>query len=335
MSDTFKAILLTREGEDKESPQRADINSLSEDELMPGDVLVDVEYSTLNYKDGLAVVGNPPFIARTWPMVPGIDFAGTVSHSDHSDFKVGDRVVLNGYGVGEGHFGGFAQKARVKGEWLVPTPDAISSKQAMAIGTAGYTAMLCVLELEKLGLTPDRGPVLVTGAAGGVGSVGIALLSKLGYHVIASTGRASEEAYLKELGASEIIDRAQLSEKGRPLGKQLWAGALDTVGGVTLANVLASTQYDGVVTACGLAGGASLPSTVMPFIIRDVTLSGIDSVMASKDKRLAAWKRLATDLDLAKLETMTTVISLEDVLTAAESILKGQVRGRTVVDLNA
>jgi len=335
MTDTFKAIVLTREGEEKESPQKAEIKSLSEDDLMPGDVLVDVEYSTLNYKDGLAVVGNPPFIARSWPMIPGIDFAGTVSQSDHSDFQTGDRVVLNGYGVGEGHFGGFAQKARVKGDWLVSTPGAISSQQAMGIGTAGYTAMLCVLELEKLGLTPDRGPVLVTGAAGGVGSVGIALLSKLGYHVIASTGRASEEAYLKDLGAAEIIDRAQLSEKGRPLGKQLWAGALDTVGGMTLANVLAATQYDGVVTACGLAGGASLPATVMPFIIRDVTLSGIDSVMASREKRLTAWKRLATDLDLAKLDSMITTISLEDVFEAAASILEGKVRGRTVVDLSA
>ena len=335
MSDTFKAILLTREGTEKDSPQKSEITSLNVDDLMPGDVVVDVEYSTLNYKDGLAVVGNPPFIARSWPMIPGIDFAGCVSVSDHGEFGVGDRVLLNGFGVGEAHFGGFAKKARVKGEWLVSIPEGITSKHAMGIGTAGYTAMLCVLELERLGLGPDRGPVLVTGAAGGVGSVAIALLGKLGYHVIASTGRPSEEAYLKDLGASEIVDRAQLSEKGRPLGKQLWAGAIDTVGGVTLANVLAATQYDGVVTACGLAGGASLPTTVMPFIIRDVTLSGIDSVMAPRDKRLAAWNRLAADLDLAKLNSMIRTISLEEVFDAAQSILAGKVRGRTVIDLGA
>lgn len=334
MGDTFNAVLVTKDGEERDAAQHVNVVERSLDDLMDGDVVVAVDYSTVNYKDGLAVTGAPGVI-RQWPMIPGIDFAGTVERSDSRDFKAGDRIVLNGWGVGEGHCGGFSQKARVKSDWLVPLPESISTQQAMSIGTAGYTAMLCVLELERQGVSPDKGAVVVTGAAGGVGSVAIALLAKLGYDVIASTGRASESDYLKGLGATEIIDRQELSEKGRPLGKQRWAGAVDTVGSTTLANVLAQTNYDGAVTACGLAGGVDLPSTVMPFILRDVTLAGIDSVMAPKDKRVNAWARLAKDLDHSKLEAMTTVISLEGVVEAGASILKGKIRGRTVVDVNA
>ncbi len=334
MGDTFSAVLVTKDGEERDAAQLVNIVERTLDDLMEGDVVVAVDYSTVNYKDGLAVTGAPGVI-RQWPMIPGIDFAGTVEQSDSPDFKVGDRVVLNGWGVGEGHCGGFSQKARVKSDWLVSLPDSISTQQAMSIGTAGYTAMLCVVELERQGVSPEKGAVVVTGAAGGVGSVAIALLAKLGYDVIASTGRASEADYLKGLGATEIIDRAELSEKGRPLGKQRWAGAIDTVGSTTLANVLAQTNYDGAVTACGLAGGADLPSTVMPFILRDVTLAGIDSVMAPKEKRMGAWTRLARDLDLSKLESMTSIIPLKSVVETGERILKGQIRGRTVVDVNA
>ena len=334
MSEDFKAILVTKEGDEKDSPQQANVTDLTLGDLMEGDVVIDVEYSTINYKDGLSITGASP-IARFFPMIPGIDLAGRVAQSSHAHVKEGDAVLINGYGLSESHFGGYTQKARVKGDWIVPLPSGITSAQAMAIGTAGYTAMLCVLELEKHAITPDRGPIVVTGAAGGVGSVAIAILAKLGYEVIASTGRGSESDYLKGLGASDIIDRNELSEKGRPLGKQRWAGAVDTVGGMTLANVLANTQYDGCVTACGLAGGVSLPSTVMPFILRDVTLAGVDSVMATMDKRLRAWERLGSDLDLEKLNAMTETIGLADVLTVAPDILAGKIRGRTVVDVNA
>ena len=294
MSDTFKAILVSR---DEEKKQSVDIVEMSDDDLMDGDVTIAIEATTVNYKDGLAITGKSPVI-RHWPLVPGIDFAGTVLSSSNKDYQTGDKVVLNGWGVGEAHYGAYAGHARVKGEWLIPLPEGINPLDSMAIGTAGYTAMLCVMALENHGITPDRGPVIVTGAAGGVGSVAISLLSKLGYHVIASTGRASEEGYLKELGAAEIIDRNELSEPGRALGKERWAGAVDAVGSHTLANLLAQTKYGGAVAACGLAQGFDLPATVMPFILRGVSLLGVDSVNAPKEIRLEAWKRLATDLDL-------------------------------------
>ena len=326
----MKAILVNKD-DDQYSAALADVN---ESDLPEGDVTVQVDYSTLNYKDSLAITGASP-VVRKFPMVPGIDLAGTVEASSHADFKTGDRVVLNGWGVGEGHWGGYAQKARLNGDWLVPLPDAFSTKQAMAIGTAGYTAMLCVLGLEKNGVTPDQGEIVVTGASGGVGSVAIALLAKLGYTVIASTGRASEVDYLKGLGASDIIDRAELSEKGRPLGKERWAGAVDAVGSHTLANICATTKYGGTVTACGLAQGFDLPATVMPFILRGVTLAGIDSVMCPKPRRIEAWNRLATDLDLKHIEAMMSEIPLADVIETAPKQLAGQVRGRTVVNVNA
>lgn len=332
MSDSFKAILISKNDDDA---QQVDIKELSNADLMEGDVTVAVEYSTVNYKDGLAITGSSP-IVRKWPMIPGIDFAGTVEASDSPDFKPGDKVLLNGYGVGEGHFGGYAGKARVKSDWLVPMPSGFNAREAMAIGTAGYTAMLCVLALEDQGVTPDQGDILVTGAAGGVGSVAIALLSKLGYSVVASTGRAEEADYLKSLGAGSIIDRAELSEKGRPLGKERWAGAVDSVGSFTLANALAQTRYGGTVAACGLAQGADLPATVMPFILRGVKLAGVDSVMAPMAARQRAWQRLATDLDKSKLETMiASEISLDQVPQAAEDILAGKIRGRVVVNLSA
>ncbi|MEX1152783.1 MDR family oxidoreductase, partial [Parvibaculum sp.] len=290
--------------------------------------------STVNYKDGLALTGKVP-IVRNWPLIPGIDFSGKVEKSSHGDFKPGDRVVLNGFGVGEGHNGGYAQKARVKGDWLVTLPDAISNEQAMAIGTAGYTAMLCVLALEKNGVTPAKGDVLVTGAAGGVGSVAVALLSKLGYRVIASTGRPSEADYLKSLGAAEIIDRNELSAPGKPLGKERWAGVVDAVGSHTLANALSMTKYGGTVAACGLAQGMDLPASVAPFILRGVTLAGIDSVMAPKDIRVEAWRRLATDLDMKKLEAMSFRAKLDDVPQLANDIIAGKVRGRAIIDVNA
>lgn len=330
MTETFRAIRVSK-GE--KAPQ-IDFVSISEPDLMEGDVTVAVDYSTVNYKDGLALTGKAPII-RSFPLIPGIDFSGKVEKSTHASFKPGDRVVLNGYGVGEGHNGGYAQKARVKGDWLVKLPDAISNERAMAIGTAGYTAMLCVLALEHNGVTPASGPILVTGAAGGVGSVAIALLSKLGYTVIASTGRASEADYLKSLGASEIIDRNELSAPGKPIGKERWAGAVDAVGSHTLANVLAGTKYGGAVAACGLAQGMDLPASVAPFILRGVTLAGIDSVMAPMAKRVEAWKRLATDLDMKKLDAMSFRAKLDDVPKLAEEILAGHVRGRAIIDVNA
>jgi len=326
----FKAIILEKPGDTVE----AAVGELTDDRLPEGDVTVAVDFSTINYKDGLAITDSAP-VVRDYPMVPGIDFAGTVEVSDHADYKPGDKVVLNGWGVGERHWGGLSQKARVKGDWLVPLPSAFNSEQAMSIGTAGYTAMLCVMAIERNGVTPDKGPVIVTGANGGVGSVAIAILSKLGYEVHASTGRASEADFLKSLGASEIIDRETLSGPARPLGKELYAGGVDAVGSHTLANVLSQTKYGGSVAACGLAQGMDLPSSVAPFILRGVTLAGVDSVMASKEVRTEAWNRLATDLDISKLENLTTKVSLADAIGVAGDILKGQVRGRVVVDVNA
>ena len=330
MSDTFRAIQLSK----TDDGQTSAIVDLTENDLMEGDVTVEVSHSTINYKDGLAMTGAAP-VVRTWPLVPGIDFVGTVIKSEHANWKAGDQVVLNGWGVGESHFGGYAQRARVKGDWLVALPDGISPARAMAIGTAGYTAMLCVLGLERQGVKPADGDIIVTGAAGGVGSVSIALLAKLGYKVIASTGRASEADYLKSLGASEIIDRNELSSPGRPMGKERWAGAVDAVGSHTLANVIAQTKYGGAVTACGLAQGMDLPASVAPFILRGIQLIGIDSVNAPLELRQQAWSRLASDLDMDKLDAMTQSVGLGDVADLAPKILAGQVRGRIVVDVNA
>jgi acrylyl-CoA reductase (NADPH) len=327
----FRALVL----EAADGAPRPEVRDADDSELPDGDVTVDVDYSTVNYKDGLAVVNGKP-VVRSFPMVPGIDLAGTVAASGHPGVAVGQRVVLNGFGVGEGHWGGYAQRARVKGDWLVALPDAISTEAAMAIGTAGYTAMLCVLALEHNGVTPGSGDVLVTGAAGGVGSVAIALLSGLGHRVVASTGRPEEAGYLEGLGAAEVIDRAELSEPSkRPMLGERWAGAVDAVGGVTLANVVASTRYGGTVAACGLAGGTDLPTTVYPFILRGVTLAGVDSVMAPLAKREEAWARLARDLDLDRLAAMTTRIGLAEVPATAAAILEGKVRGRVVVDVRA
>lgn len=322
----FQALLI----EKIDDTQTANLRELRDEQLPEGDVTVEVAYSTLNFKDGLAITGRSP-VVRKFPMVPGIDFAGTVSASEHPDFNVGDAVVLNGWGVGENHWGGLSQRARVKGDWLVPLPSAFSPRQAMAIGTAGYTAMLCVMALERHGITPDRGQVLVTGAAGGVGSVAIALLAKLGYEVVAVTGRLNESDFLKGLGASEIIDRASLSEPGKPLAKERWAGAVDVAGGHVLANVLAGMRYDGVVAACGLAASMSLPASVAPFILRGVTLAGVDSVMAPKARRLEAWRRLAQDLDTSTLEQLTREVSLAEVAALAPQILAGQIKGRLAV----
>ena len=330
MVASFRAIRLYK----TETGQETRFVDLTDDDLMAGDVTVRVDYSTVNYKDGLAVTGKAP-VVRAWPLTPGIDFSGVVESSEHAAFAPGDRVVLNGWGVGESHHGGYAQRARVKGDWLVKLPEAISNAHAMAVGTAGYTAMLSVIALERLELTPASGDILVTGAAGGVGSVAIALLTGLGYRVIASTGRREAEgAYLTGLGAAQIIDRAELSAPGRPLGKERWAGAVDSVGSQTLANVLSQTRYGGAVAACGLAQGMDLPASVAPFILRGITLTGIDSVMHPAAGRREAWSRLARDLDLAKLDAMTTQVALADVPATAEAILKGEVRGRVVVDVN-
>ncbi|MBO6639861.1 MAG: oxidoreductase [Roseitalea sp.] len=329
MADTFKAIMVSR---DDNKVQSVDVADLTIDDLMEGDVIVAVEATTINYKDGLAITGKSP-VVRRWPMIPGIDFAGTVVASDHADWKEGDKVILNGWGVGEVHYGAYAGRARVNGDWLIALPDALTPHQAMAIGTAGYTAMLSVLALERAGIAPDRGPVIVTGANGGVGSVAISVLSKLGYHVIASTGRTSESAFLTALGAAEIIDRAELSEPGRPLGKERWAAGVDSVGSVTLANVLAQTQHSGAVAACGLAQGMDLPTTVAPFILRGVSLLGIDSVMAPKALREEAWGRLVSDLDTEKLDSLSTTIGFDAVVDTATALLDGKVRGRVVVDM--
>ena len=325
----FKAILISKD----EAGYQARLQSVDDDVLPEGDVTVNVEWSTLNYKDGLAITGKAP-VVRRFPLVPGIDFAGTVSQSGNPAWHAGDRVILNGWGVGETHCGGLAQKARVKGEWRVALPQAFTARQAMAIGTAGYTAMLCVLALEKHGVKPDDGEILVTGANGGVGSVAIALLARLGYQAVASTGRVAESEHLKALGAALVIDRQELSSPGKPLGKERWAGVIDTVGSQTLANACATTRYRGAVAACGLAGGMDFPSSVAPFILRGVTLYGIDSVMAPLAVRQEAWSRLARDLDLEKLDSITREVSLSDALAVAGELLAGTVRGRVVVDVN-
>lgn len=326
----FKGILLTQT-EDKKT--HAVLTDLDESQLPEGEVTVRVAWSTINYKDGLAITGARP-VVRRWPMVPGIDLAGTVEASSHPDWKPGDAVVLNGWGVGETHWGGLAQKARLKAGWLVPLPPQFTPRQAMCIGTAGYTAMLCVLALEKHGVAPGDGEVLVTGAAGGVGSVAVSLLAHLGYTVVASTGRPAEADYLTGLGAARIIERAELSEAGPPLGKERWAGAIDTAGSHTLANVCATTRYRGAVAACGLAQGMDFPSSVAPFILRGVTLCGIDSVMAPQAVRREAWQRLARDLEPSKLEALATEIGLSQAIETAPHILEGKVRGRLVVDVN-
>ncbi|MCC4117991.1 oxidoreductase [Aromatoleum toluclasticum] len=322
----FQGILITKD----DAGYRAGLQAIDEAVLPEGDVTVRVAWSTLNYKDGLAITGRSP-VVRRFPMIPGIDFAGAVESSSHPAWKAGDQVVLNGWGVGEVHCGGLAEVARVKGDWLVRLPAAFTTRQAMAIGTAGYTAMLCVLALEKHGIKPGDGEILVTGANGGVGSVAIALLAQLGYTVVASTGRVAESDYLTRLGAASVIDRKELSEPGKPLGKERWAGVIDTVGSNTLANACATTRYRGAVAACGLAGGMDFPATVAPFILRGVTLYGIDSVMAPQAVRVEAWERLARDLDVAKLETITSEIALADAPAVAAKLLAGQVRGRVVV----
>ena len=325
---TFKAIRIDK----AEKGTTVALTQFDEAELMEGDVTVRVEWSTLNYKDGLALTGKAP-VVRRFPMIAGIDFAGTVEQSSHPQWKAGDRVVCNGWGMGETHLGAYAEKARVKGDWLVRLPEGISTRDAMAIGTAGYTAMLSVLALEKHGLSPKSGPVVVTGAAGGVGSVAIAVLSKLGYHVIASTGRMSEADYLKSLGAAEAIDRNELSGPAKPLAKERWAGGVDSVGSTTLANLLSMTKYGGAIAACGLAAGMDLPSSVAPFILRGVCLLGIDSVMCPIEQRKVAWHRLAADLDRGKLAEITHEIGLPDVVGQGAKILSGQVRGRIVVKI--
>jgi acrylyl-CoA reductase (NADPH) len=327
----FKALLLTQTDDGKTN---AALTQLDDAQLPPGEVLVQVSHSTLNYKDGLAITGKAP-VVRTWPMVPGIDFAGTVIESSDARYRAGDAVLLNGWGVGETHWGGLTQKARVKADWLLPMPAGMTAERAMAIGTAGYTAMLCVMALQAQGVTPDRGPVLVTGANGGVGSIAIALLSRLGFEVHASTGRLNEAEHLKALGATELIDRATLSAPGKPLQKERWAAAVDSVGSHTLANVCASLRYGGVVAACGLAQGMDLPTTVAPFILRGVTLAGVDSVMAPYARRAKAWGRLATELPAQVLADNTATITLDEAPATAARLLAGQVRGRVVVDVGA
>ena len=325
---TFKAIRIDK----ADKGTTAALTQFDEAELMDGDVTVRVEWSTLNYKDGLALTGKAP-VVRRFPMIAGIDFAGTVEQSSHPAWKAGDKVVCTGWGMGETHLGAYAEKARVKGDWLVALPQGLSARDAMAIGTAGFTAMLSVLALEKHGLSPKSGPVVVTGAAGGVGSVATAVLSRLGYHVIASTGRVSEADYLKSLGAAEVIDRNELSAPPKPLAKERWAGGVDSVGSTTLANLLSMTKYGGAIAACGLAAGMDLPSSVAPFILRGVCLLGIDSVMCPIEPRKAAWQRLASDLDRSKLSEITTEIPLSDVPEWGAKILAGQVRGRIVVKI--
>ena len=325
---TFKAIVI----EKSDGGQKTGLTDFDEADLMAGDVTVRVEWSTVNYKDGLAVTGKAP-VVRRFPMIAGVDFAGTVESSSHQRWKPGDRVILNGWGLGETHLGGYAEKARVKGDWLVGLPARNSAREAMAIGTAGFTAMLAVMALERHGVTPQQGPVIVTGAAGGLGSVAVALLAKLGFAVIASTGRPTEADYLRGLGASEIIERKDLAGTAKPLGRERWAGGIDTVGSSTLANVLSMTRYGGAVAACGLAGGMDLPTTVAPFILRGVSLIGIDSVMCPLERRQEAWKRLASDLDAGKLAAMTSEIDLSGVIEAGRRIVEGGVRGRVVVKI--
>jgi acrylyl-CoA reductase (NADPH) len=325
---TFKAIRIDK----ADKGTAAALTQFDEAELMEGDVTVRVEWSTLNYKDGLAVTGKAP-VVRRFPMIAGVDFAGTVEQSSHPQWKPGDKVICNGWGLGETHLGAYAEKARVKGDWLVRLPEGMSTRDAMAIGTAGYTAMLAVLALEQHGVMPNSGPVVVTGAAGGVGSVALAVLSKLGYHAIASTGRMSETPYLKGLGATEVIDRNELSGPAKPLARERWAGGIDSVGSTTLANVLSMTKYAGAVAACGLAAGMDLPGSVAPFILRGVCLLGIDSVMCPIEERKIAWQRLTSDLDRTKLTEITHEIGLDQVIDAGAKILAGQVRGRIVVKI--
>jgi acrylyl-CoA reductase (NADPH) len=323
---TFRAIVIDK----APSGQNVRLAEFDEKDLMDGDVTIAVEWSTVNYKDGLALTGKAP-VVRRFPMIPGIDLAGTVESSSHPAWKQGDKVILNGWGIGENHLGAFAETARVKGDWLVRLPATMSAREAMAIGTAGYTAMLAVMALQRAGVTPVRGPVIVTGAAGGVGSVAVAILAKLGYAVTASTGRLAETDYLKRLGAAEIIDRTELTGSPRALGKERWAGGIDAVGSTTLANILSMTRYGGAVAACGLAGGMDLPTSVAPFILRGVTLIGIDSVMCPMDLRQQAWRRLETEFDRGKIAAITSEIGLANVIDAGARIIDGQVRGRIVV----
>jgi acrylyl-CoA reductase (NADPH) len=330
MSDTFKALVLTQE----DGKTVSTIRELGNDDLPDGDVLLAVEYSSLNYKDGLAITGKGK-IVRQWPLVPGIDLAGRVLESSSGDYAPGDRVILTGWGVGEKYWGGYSQRQRVQSKWLVPLPAGLESRQAMAIGTAGFTAMLCVMTLEEAGVTPDRGSILVTGASGGVGSIAVAILAKLGYQVTAVSGKDDAGEFLRQLGASEILTRDEMSQAARPLEGQRWAGAVDTVGSTTLARVLAETSYGGCVAACGLAGGADLPTTVMPFILRNVSLRGVDSVSCPIERRKGAWQRLVTDLPEAALGEIGQLASLEQLPELADKIVRGGIRGRIIVDPNA
>lgn len=328
MTESFRAILVSK----TDDGQKVEFVRLTEADLMEGNVTIDVAHSSVNYKDGLAITGKGPII-RHWPLVPGIDLAGTVRSSSHPQWKAGDKVVLGGWGVGEGHYGGFAEMARVNGDWLVPLPDGFSTADAMAVGVAGYTAMLCVMALEEQGVTPAQGEVLVTGAAGGVGSTAIAILSKLGFNVVAATGRPEEEAFLKSLGATSVIDREELQGPVKALAKARWAGVVDTVGSTMLANAISQVLPEGTVAATGLAGGMDLPTSVAPFILRGVRLIGVNSVTTPQPRRIACWKRIAKDLDRSKLATLTTHITLDDVPRVAAEIVAGKVRGRVVVDV--
>jgi acrylyl-CoA reductase (NADPH) len=326
----FKAIVIEKD----EAGYRATLKTVEETQLPEGNVSVRVSHSTLNYKDGLAITGRGP-VVRKFPMVPGVDMAGIVEASSHPDYRPGDAVMLNGWGVGETHWGGLAQKIRLNGDWLVPLPAGFTPRQAMAIGTAGYTAMLCVQALERHDVTPDKGEIVVTGAAGGVGGMAVALLSSLGFTVVAVSGRPEEADYLRQLGAVDILDRSVFAAPGKPLGRERWAGAVDVVGSHTLANVCATTRYRGVVAACGLAGGMDFPATVAPFILRGITLVGIDSVMCPREDRMAAWQRLEQDLDMTRLELLTQEIGLAEAIPMASQLLDGHVRGRLIVDVNA
>jgi acrylyl-CoA reductase (NADPH) len=327
----FNSLVLNKIDDQKATGK---VEEITVSDLPEGDVLINIDYSTINYKDALAITSSSPII-KDYPMVPGIDFSGTVEETSNNNFKIGEKVILNGFGVGEKYWGGLSQKAKVNGDWLVKLPEKFTTKQAMAIGTAGYTAMLCVLALEKNGVNPEKGEILVTGATGGVGSVAISLLAKLGYNVTASSGRAIHSEYLKSLGAKNVIDRKELSEKGRPLGKEIWAGAIDSVGSYTLANICASIKYGGTVAACGLAQGYDLPTTVMPFILRNVTLAGVDSVYCPIEERIVAWDRLAKDLNLDHLDSMISIITLSEVVSTANNMLSGKTHGRIIVDVNA
>jgi acrylyl-CoA reductase (NADPH) len=330
LTNTFRAILVSK----TDDGQKVEFVRLTEADLMDGNVTIDVAHSSLNYKDGLAITGKGPIIRR-WPLIPGIDLAGTVRSSTHPAWKAGDKVVLGGWGVGEGHYGGYAEMARVNGDWLVPLPDGFSTADAMAVGVAGYTAMLCVMALEEQGVTPSQGEVLVTGAAGGVGSTAIAILSKLGFTVVAATGRPEEEAFLKSLGAASIIDRKELQGPVKPLAKARWAGVVDTVGSTMLANAISQVLPEGTVAATGLAGGMDLPTSVAPFILRGVRLVGVNSVTTPMPRRLECWRRIGRDLDRAKLTALTTHVSLDDVPRVAAGIVAGKVRGRVVVDVQS